>query len=681
MNFTALFDPRTIAVIGANAEEGHVGYALMQNLLADRRERRIIPVTEKFSEVFGLPTVATVTRVDTPIDLAVIAVASDRVPIVLRECGEKGIPAAIVISAGFKEVGGDGAIREAQLAAIAREYGMILVGPNCLGVLNGVNGMNASFSAGGPKGGSIAFVSQSGAIATSLIDWSLAEGVGFSKIVSLGNEALLSEVEFLEYLRDDEETKSILLYLEHIEDGPRFMALLSEITKKKPVVILRAGRSARGGKAVMSHTGSLAPDDAVFAAAVAQSGAIAVDTLRDVFSFARLFQMGITTPLSRLVVVTNGGGPSVNTADLIDLSHSLSLVQFDEATKSTLREVLPSMAAVGNPIDVIGDAGSKRYADTLALLVDRTDIDGIIVIVTPQMMTNEPEIARVFMDLSARKPIIPTVMGGAARTRALSVLREAGMVNFAFPTDAVIALDLLARGAPKPETEESAPLPAAASSLRMMEMGQVQALLSDYGIPLSGVFVRGRSALAGAVESLAASRCALKAISQDVVHKSDSGAVRINLEGLSGVEAAWDEISGSILAKHSSATIDGMLLQPMASGREVIIGMKRDRTFGPVIVFGLGGIFVEILKDVSMRIAPLSQAEALRQIESIRSVKLLSGVRGEAPVSKDALADILVALARLSVEHPEIAEIDLNPVMAGSDGAAIVDARFMIRLS
>jgi acetyltransferase len=678
MNFTALFNPRRIAVIGANAEEGHVGYALMQNLLADQRERQIIPVTEKFSEVFGIPTVPSVSAVSEEIDLVVIAVASDRVPVVLRECGAKGVPAAIVISAGFKEVGGEGLAREAELGAIAQEFGMVLVGPNCLGVINAVNGMNASFSAGGPRGGSIAFVSQSGAIATSLIDWSLAEGVGFSKIVSLGNEARLSEIEFLEYLRDDEETKAILMYLEHINDGPRFMQLLSEVTTKKPVVILRAGRSARGGKAVMSHTGSLAPDDAIFAAAVAQSGAIAVDTLRDVFSFARLFQMGITQPLRRLVIVTNGGGPSVNTADLIDLSHSLTLVQFDEETKESLRNVLPSMAAVGNPIDVIGDAGSKRYEDTLALLVDRQDIDGIIVIVTPQMMTNDTAIASSLLSFHARKPIIPTVMGGAARTRALSVLREAGMVNFAFPTDAVIALDLLARGAPKEEQAVTAP-PATTPSLNMMGMEEVQQLLGAYGIPLSGVFVRERSLLAGAVATLPPGQFALKAISQAVVHKSDAGAVRIKLDGIEGVEHAWDEITGSIMAKHSSATIDGMIVQPMASGREVIIGMKRDRTFGPVVVFGLGGIFVEVLKDVSMRVAPLSREEALKQIDSIRSRALLSGVRGEAPVDKESLATILVAISHLSLEHPEILEIDLNPVMVGEHGSAIVDARFMLR--
>lgn len=673
----ALFEPRAVAVVGAHAEPGHVGYALMQNLLEGAHGRTIIPVTDRFPEVLGIRTVASLAEIEGEVDLAVIAVASAKVPDVLRACGAKKVRSAIVISAGFKEVGEEGAAMERELAAIAREFDIALLGPNCLGVLNAPRDLNASFSAGGPPAGHVAFVSQSGAIATALIDHARAEGVGYSKIVSLGNEALLTEIEMLEYLRDDDETHAILMYLEHVANGARFMELLSEITPKKPVVILRAGRSERGAGAVRSHTGSLAPDDAVFASAVAQAGAVSVETLRDLFNFAKLFHMGITYPVMRLAIVTNGGGPSVNTSDMIGFSSSLALVSFDDATKDALRLVLPPMAAVGNPIDVIGDAGSARYRDTLEIVTNISSVDAILVIVTPQMMTNMKEIAETIGEFATRKPLIPSFMGGEGVDDALPALANCGLINFEFPTDAVAVLDLLSRGRDKEASAHEVVASASLPALVQCDIETTRSLLSTYGLTLAGSFAKDTEGISAALLEVGAGPYALKAISRDVVHKSDAGAVAIGLPDEGAVRGAWNAIMTSITAKHPDATIEGMLLQRMTPGREVIIGMKRDATFGPVIVFGLGGIFVEILKDASTRIAPVSLEEARAQVRSIKAAKLLQGARGTAPVDEDALVTIIVALSRLALEHPEIEEIDLNPVMADEHGATIVDARFM----
>lgn len=672
----ALFEPRVVAVVGAHAEPGHVGYALMQNLLEGAHGRTIIPVTDRFSEVLGIRTIASLAEIEGEVDLAVIAVASVNVPDVLRACGAKKIPSVIVISAGFKEVGEEGAAMERELAAIAREFDIALLGPNCLGILNAPRDLNASFAAGGPPAGHVAFVSQSGAIATALIDHARAEGVGYSKIVSLGNEALLTEIEILEYLRDDDETHAILMYLEHVGNGVRFMELLKEITPKKPVVILRAGRSERGAGAVRSHTGSLAPDDAVFASAVAQAGAVSVETLRDLFNFAKLFHMGLTYPVTRLAIVTNGGGPSVNTSDMIGFSSSLALVSFDDATKDALRLVLPPMAAVGNPIDVIGDAGSARYRDTLEIVANLSSVDAILVIVTPQMMTNMKEIAETVSAFATRKPLIPSFMGGEGVDDALPALANCGLINFEFPTDAVAALDLLARGRSKEPAQVSA-ASATFPALVQCDMETTRTLLSSYGLTLAGSFAKDAEGISAALLEVGVGPYALKAISRDVVHKSDAGAVAIGLPDEGAIRGAWNAIMTSITTKHPDATIEGMLLQRMTPGREVIIGMKRDATFGPVIVFGLGGIFVEILKDASTRIAPVSLEEARAQVRSIKAAKLLQGARGTAPVDEDALVAVIVALSRLALEHPEIEEIDLNPVMADEHGVTIVDARFM----
>lgn len=672
MNFDTLFDPTSVAIFGARPEKDRVGYALVENLLKGKA-RDLYPITEKFTEILELPCYKSLMEIDKPIDLAIIAIRATDVPNTLRDCAIKGIKNVIIISAGFKEAGHEGARLEKEIADIAKENNIQLLGPNCLGVINTKSDLNASFIAQKPLRGHISILSQSGAIGTSFLDWATDEGVGVAKFVSLGNEAGFPEVAMLEYLGNDEETSAILMYLEHISDGKKFLELAREITKRKPVVVLRAGRSTRGMAAVMSHTGSLAPEDAVFAAAAGQAGIVTVTSLREFFNIAKLFTLGITKPLSRLAILTNGGGPSVNAADLVELSHSLQLATFDDATKDALREVLPGMAAVGNPVDVIGDAGAARYESALDILIPRDNIDAIIVIVTPQMMTDSAAIARTVASRAKSKPLILVLMGGTSVEPGIQVLRESGMVNFDLPPDAIESLDALGGG-----HEKIPPLPtkhAFASSV-MLGFDETEILLSQYEIPIFGTFVRKQEEI-DTIWSTFTGAIAMKVISKDVIHKTDLSAVRLNIESPAEAKQVWNEIVASIHVKLPNAMIDGMLLQPMVRGKEVIIGAKRDATFGPIVVFGLGGIFVEALKDVAMLVAPIEHMEAKTMIEHIAGANYLKAFRGAKPVAIDDLANTIVSISHLVNEHPEISEIDLNPVIATPEGVYIVDARLM----
>ena len=678
MSLQNFFNPRSIAIIGASADRNKVGYALMANLVAGKkngRKRDIYPVSISEKEILGLKAYPSVRDIPDKIDLAVIAVRADIVPAILKECGEKKIDSAIIISAGFREIGKEGIKLEDKVIHVAEENGIAILGPNCLGIIDTVTDLNASFGARKPRRGKIAFLSQSGALGTSILDLSIKEGVGFSKFVSLGNEASLTEMEFLKYLADDDDTDAILIYLEKLSKGREFMHLAAEITRKKPIVVLKAGRSTRGAAAVMSHTGSLAPDNSIFSADLKQSGVVAVESIREFFDMAKLFQLGITQPLSKFVILTNGGGPSVVAADLVDLSKSLSLVKLSAATQNALRKVLPPMAAVGNPVDIIGDALSARYKAALDILVADKHTDGIILILTPQMMTEVEATAKLVSEYRSKMPIIPVFLGGPTIEGGLAYLHSKDMTNFDFPVDAIEALDGLALGAKKHDVQKvPTKLPAKSSAGRaskMMEFEMMKKLLGDYGVSLSGILVKGRVGLADAITKSGKGPFALKAISADIVHKTDKGAVQLNLKDLKDIETAWDKI----MSKNPDAKLEGMLLQPMVSGKEVIIGMKEDLAFGPTILFGLGGIFTEALKDTSLRIAPISKATALEMIGEIKGIDILRGLRGEKGVDLGALADLLVKISKLSMDHPEVREIDLNPVMATENGVVVVDAR------
>lgn len=661
MNLEKFFNPKSVAVIGASSDPKKVGFALVKNL-SENENIKVFPVNLENKEI------------PEGVDLAIIAVRADSAPQILEECGNKKIKNAIIISSGFKETGEAGKELENQIAKIAQEQNITLLGPNCLGVMDSRNNFNASFSAQKPLVGNIAFLSQSGALGTALIDWSIEEGVGFSKFISLGNEAQLTETDFLKYLENDPDTSAIAMYLENIKDGPEFMETLSRITPKKPVVIIKAGMGSHGNLAIRSHTGALAPEASVFVSACKQAGAITTSSLRGFFHIIKILpQMtSVVAPIQRLIILTNGGGPSVVASDLVDRSHSLSLSVLSENTKEKLRQVLPKMAAIGNPVDIIGDALAERYDKALEILSEE-DTDGVMVILTPQMMTEPQETAKVLVKYKNRKQIFPVFIGGAAVETGERELKNNGLVNFNFPRDVIESLDALAKGAPKIKSPFGHHKESEEVSLgKMMNFENMFSLLSQYNIFLSGKFVKSKEELEGAISDLGEGLYALKAISPSVVHKTEAGAVKLNIKNLEEAKEAWDELKNKI------DLLEGVLVQKMEKGREVIIGMKRDNTFGPTLVFGLGGILAEAIKDTAMRIAPIGKEEALKMMREIKGVKILEGLRGEPPVNFDLLADIISNLSRLALEHPEIKEIDLNPVMATDSSATIVDARMII---
>ncbi len=675
MNLDTFFDPKKIAIIGASSDKNKVGFSLISNLL-NGKKRDIYPITLTEKEILGVPTFTSILDVPDKIDLVIIAVRADIVPQVLSDCGKKQIPNAIVISSGFKEIGPSGKELEENIEKIAREQNIALLGPNCLGIINVKNDLNASFSAEKPLLGNIALLSQSGALGTAMLDWAISERVGFSKFISLGNEAQLTEIDFLEYLANDDDTKSILIYLEKVNDGKKFINLISEITKKKPVIILKAGISNRGASAVMSHTGSLAPEASVFDAASKQAGAIVVSSLREFFNIAKLLSQGVTVkePIQCLAVLTNGGGPSVIAADLIGMSRSLSLTEFSEDIKGALRKVLPPMAAIANPIDIIGDALAERYEKTLDILCEVEDIQGIIVLLTPQMMTETEETARLFSKYKEKKKIIPVFIGGPSIQASRDILIQSGFVHFVFPEDVVESFDLLANGVSKVESPRS-PLEKLPQrgDLRQMPFTQMSKLLSDYNIAINGNFVTKKEDLAGTISTCGDGPYVMKAISTSIVHKTDVEAVKLNILNTEEAIQTWEEMENKF------GQIEGVLVQQMIKGKEVIVGMKRDVVFGPTILFGLGGILAEAIKDTVLRISPISKEEALKMMKEVKGIKILEGIRGEKSVNFDALADIIVNLSRLALEHPEIKEIDFNPVMVTDAGATIIDARVMIQ--
>lgn len=675
MNLENFFNPKSVVIIGASNDKDKVGYSLVSNLLSGSG-RKIFPVTLGDKEILGLQTFASVLDIPESVDLAIVAVRADIVPQVLLDCGKKQISSAIIISSGFKETGLKGKDLESEISKIAKEQNITLLGPNCLGIIDTKTDLNASFGGRKPLPGSIAFLSQSGALGTALIDWATPEGIGFSKIISLGNEAQLTETDFLEYLENDPDTSAIVMYLENINNGPKFIEIVSRITPKKPVVVIKAGMGSHGNLAVMSHTGALAPQPAVFISACRQAGATTVSSVRGFFNIIKILsQTGfVSAPIQRLAILTNGGGPSVVAADLIDRSRSLSLTLLPEDAKEELRKVLPPMAAIGNPVDIIGDALAERYDKALSILSNVGGIDAIMVILTPQMMTDIVGTAQVLAKYKGRVRIFPVFIGGEKILAGKEELIRSGLVHFTFPRDVIDSLDYLAKNAPKLKLpghdSENHHSP---TSGEMMEFARTLDLLSQYGISVSGKFVKRKEDLENAIREIGAGPYVIKAISRVIVHKTEVGAVRLNIQNLEEAFAVWDEMTQT-----RQLADDGLLVQRMDEGREVIIGAKKDNTFGPTVLFGLGGIFAEAIKDTALRIAPISQEEALKMTQEIKGIKILQGMRGNKPVNFAVLAEIIVNLSRLVMEHPEIKEVDLNPVMVTDNSASVVDARITI---
>ncbi len=690
-----LFAPRSVAVIGASRDPDKVGYRVVENLIKGGFEGPIYPVNPAATEVLGLRVYPSLPDVGAPVDLAVVVLPAPRVLPTLETCAAQGVGASVVISAGFKEVGGEGAELEAVLRKRVRELGIRVLGPNCLGLIVTEAKLNATFAKGMPPAGGIAFVSQSGALCTAALDWAVGLGIGFSALVSLGNKADLSEAEIIETLADDPTTRVIVAYLEAVEDGQRFLEVAEAASRKKPVVVFKAGTTEGGARAASSHTGALAGSDRAYEAAFKQAGLIRARSLRELLDLARVFDSLPLPGGNRIAIVTNAGGPGIIAADACE-GAALRLVALSERTLAALKRVLPSSASLHNPIDVIGDATADRYQAALEAVAADPGVDSILALATPQAMTDMEKFAQAVVEVGkgASKPILAAFMAEASLREANKVLLRGGIPDFPFPDEAVKALEAMVR---YQAGRDRVPLPA-----------RLPVDLTRIGALLRGALARGATTLgeSGARDVIAAygfrgpktlraggtSEAAeaaerigfpvvLKIVAPEILHKSDVGGVRLGLTSQDAVRDAYAQMVARVATAVPQARIEGVLVQEQVTeGREVILGMARDPQFGPLLMFGLGGIYVEALKDVTFRIAPLTRADAETMVREIRAFPILQGVRGQPPADLAALVEDILRLSQLVGDMPEIAEIDINPLLVRAEGRGTVALDARIRL-
>jgi acetyltransferase len=682
-------DPGSVAVIGASRDPFKVGGAVVANLRAAGFHGRIVPVNSRASTVQGLAAVPRMRDIEGRVDLAVIAVPAVDVLPALVECAAKGVGGAVVISAGFREAGGEGARREAELREWLRGRPIRVIGPNCLGWIRPTRRLNVTFAPGMPEPGGIAFVSHSGALAVAILDWARDRRVGFSLFASLGNQADVNESDLLDAVATDPETRVVAGYIEGVADGRRFLDALRRAAAVKPVVLLKAGRSAEGARAVSSHTGALAGSDRAFDAAVRQAGALRVDTVAELFDVARGLASQPLPRGRRLVVVTNGGGLGIVSTDAARAA-GFTMEPTSEPVRRRLAEGLPATAGLGNPVDLVGDADARRYGHALHTLGDG-DADAMLVLLTPQATTDAASVARTIAAATQgwSIPVVAAFVGGARVAPGVRTLEEAGIPCYAFPEPAVATLAGMARlgerrlAPPSPFVPSVDPAGArgwlaeqAAAPARPLGMPELVPLLTAYGIPcIAGRLAKGADGAATVADGLGYP-VALKIVSPDISHKSDVGGVALELRDARAVRTAAATMLARVAAERPQAAIRGLLVEAMApAGKELLLGGVRDPQWGPVLMVGLGGIYVEVIGDTTVRLAPVSPGEASSLLDELRIAPLLRGARGERPVDRLVLAGIISRFSQLLVDLPELREIEINPLMASPAGAVTVDAR------
>lgn len=687
LSLDAFFSPQSIAVIGASTNTSKLGYAVLDNLVNGgflQDGRRVYPINPKADEILGLPAYPVVSDIPDPIDLAVIVIPYPLVPDAMRTCGEKRIPAVIVISAGFREAGMDGLDRELELIEITNELNIRLIGPNCLGVINTAIPMNASFSAGLPPKGPMDFMSQSGALGTAILDWAQAGRLGLSKFASLGNKADVSEVDLLRAWAKDPTSKVILSYMEGLPDGQEFIRVAREVSKIKPIVALKSGVTQAGSRAVSSHTGSLAGSEQAYEAAFRQSGVLRAQSLQDLFDMARGF--GYLSPLQgdHIAIVTNAGGPGILATDALERA-GLKLARFKPECIKALEQFLPDAASAANPVDVLGDARADRYRFALEQVIGSPSVDGVLVILTPQAMTEIVETAEVVAEISAKVdiPILACFMGEARVEASIKYMAKHNVPNFPFPERAAMVLQAMShyreyreRPLPSFESFDVDQKTARETIDRVLDEGRLsigdaeaKSILTAYGLQAPPSEIAETAEKAVEIAADMGYPVVLKIASPDILHKTDVGGVKVGLQNPTDVRDAFDLITYRSQRYLPEARLWGCQVQKMVpSGLEILIGMNRDPQFGPLITFGLGGIYVEALKDAAFRIAPFSRDEAAQMLTEIRAKALLDGVRGEPPVDKAILVDALLRIGQLVLDFPEIAELDINPFIVYEEG-------------
>ena len=693
-----LFEPESIAIIGASKEELKVGHIVLRNLLESGYEGKIYPVNPKSEDILGVKCYPSILEIPYEVQAAVICVPNTFVPKVMEQCGQKKVKAAIIISAGFKEIGKIGAELEHQVGAIAKSYGIRVLGPNCLGLINTQKKMNATFTKNYPKEGSIGISSQSGAICSTLLDWASEINVGFSKFISVGNKVDMEEADILRYLRDDPSTEVIGMYVEGIAHGTEFIEEAEATTRLKPIIALKAGRTSSGAKAASSHTGAISSSDKVYDAAMSQSGVIRVHTIEELFDLLLVFS---NMPLPRqgggVAIITNAGGLGVMAADACG-DYGLRMANFTNETVNKLRSYLPEEANIYNPVDVIGDAKADRYEFAMQTLMDDPGVVAILVLLAPTDLVDIPGVAKMVSSYAGRStmPMVSCFVGGEDAHEGVVILRQAGIPNYDSPDRAVRALSAMVEYQTTRERnlKESfhtvqgdkarveRVLQKARSEERVsLSESEGKEILKAYGVPVPREAFADTEDKAAAMAKEIGFPVVMKVESPDIAHKTDVGGVVVDLQSEEEVRKQFNMMMSRVQERAPRSRVDGVSLQQMMTGREVIVGMVRDDQFGPVMTFGLGGIFVEVLKDVSQRIVPLSDADVAEMISSIKAYPILTGARGKKPADIPALKDVIVRVAQVASDFPAITELEINPVIVGDAGQGVgaVDALVTIR--
>ena len=692
-----MFKPESVAVIGASNTPGKVGYIIVDNLINDGFEGEIYPENPKGGEILGKKAYTNITEIPGDVDLAIITIPSPFVNPAVKECGEKGVKNMVVITAGFKEVGGEGAKLEAELTALGEEYGINIIGPNSLGITDSHTPLNGSFSQMMPPTGNIAFISQSGAMMVAIIDWSVTSGIGFSKVISLGNKAGVNEIELLQYLAEDDETAVIICYLESISEDEDFVRTMRETAVKKPIIILKSGSSSAGAEAASSHTGALAGSDLAFDTAFHQSGIMRVETMAELFDLGLAFSKAPLPKGDNVAIITNAGGGGVLTVDAMEKA-GLKLVQFDEETTEKLKECVTEEGSAKNPIDVLGDAPVSRYKESLEIVLGHEDVDSLIVMVCPTASADPDGIAQAILEerKEFEKPIIVVNMGGPSFEDANDALRENGVPTYVFPETAVTALEAMTRYAKLEDRTYDdvvdnvsdvdkdavkAIFDKVVADGRDTLLGsEAYAVAEAYGISAAPIKLSTSADEAAELAKEMEFPVVLKIASDKILHKSDIGGVKVGIETEEEAKAAYDEIIANAKAAHPDIIPDGVEVQKMMdSGEEVIVGMIRDKQFGPMIAFGMGGIYVNLIEDVAFNLAKgMSSEEIDEQIEKTKVSELLKGYRGEAPCDIDEVKEAIKRVARLTLDFPEISELDINPIFVYEEGSSALDIKIKL---
>ncbi len=689
----SLFNPGSIAVIGASREPKKVGFAILNNLLRFSYKGDMYPVNPSASEILGLKAFKSVSEIDKDIGLAVIAVPAKFVPETLIECAERRIKAAVIVSAGFKEAGPEGVRLEEKLRAISREKNIRILGPNCLGIINTANNMNATFAAGMLPKGRLAFFSQSGALGIAILDWAIGNKIGFSKFISLGNKTDLNEIDFIEYFVTDSETDIILGYIEDVVEGRRFLDIAKKATKSKPIILLKSGGTEAGARAASSHTGALAGSENAFNAAFKQTGIIRASGIQDLFDTALAFSEKKLPKGKRLLIVTNAGGPGIIAADTAE-KLGLKLPQMTKESIDAIAPLLPKNASLYNPVDIIGDATSERYAVVLDKAANDPNVDGIAVILTPQAMVDVENTADIIIKTSrlTAKPIITSFMGELRVRKSVEKLKDNFVPNFSYPETAVNAFKRLSDYSAWQNLKQETPqaYPENKERVRMYISGLLSAgifqagedyamdILSQYGFCFPKRSLARTSKEASSIASKIGFPVVMKISSPDILHKTDVGGVKLGINSKTAAEEAFSDIASNAKRLMPEAFINGVMIYEMVKrGKEVILGVTYDRTFGPMLMFGLGGIYVEVLKDVSFRIAPIAKRDAKEMVNEIKANALLKGARGERPADSEAIEDGLIRLSSFVTAFPAVRELDINPLVVFEHGAMALDARII----